>query len=266
MTGDLSRTGGGLRRRTVLLAAAAAGLGAWWLRPVVAPLLVGRFEFEPLADPPGFRRIANGPGGATSGLPSPFIGLEAPGDTRPSEPPAPPPDDLCSALFGAAPPPGVVPIAAFSDYNCPYCRVLTDRLATLEERSAGGVRLTWHEWPRLGPASRIAARAALAADMQGAYAAFQRRLMRTSFVPGPRYIAEVAADIGVDPDRLLADMEGPEVAARLRITEAVARQFRFYGTPSLVVGRTVVIGTVPASVLAALVAQERRDGPPPACV
>lgn len=251
-----------LHRRAALLGAAAAATGAWWAWPRVAQLFVGDFDFELLDDPQGFRRIA---AGETSGMPSPFFGLEAPDAQEQAIPEGAVRADLYTGLFGGSPPAGVVPIASFSDYNCPFCRVLTERLSNLEERSGGGVRITWHEWPRLGPTSVSAARAALAADMQGAYATFHKRLMPGRFVATPEYLEILARDIGVDGDRLLADMESDTVSERLRTTEAVARVFGFIGTPALVVGRTVIVGTVSESVIAALVEQERRDGPLPVC-
>jgi 2-hydroxychromene-2-carboxylate isomerase len=101
--------------------------------------------------------------------------------------------------------------------------------------------------------------------MQGAYATFHKRLMRGRFVATPEYLEILARDIGVDGDRLLADMDSDAVSERLRSTEAVARIFGFIGTPALVVGRTVVVGTVSEGVIGALVEQERRDGPPPVC-
>ena len=89
--------------------------------------------------------------------------------------------------------------------------------------------------------------------------------MRGRFVATPDYLKVLAADIGVDGDRLLSDMASDAVSDRLRNTEAVARVFGFIGTPALVVGRTVVVGTVSEGVIAALLEQERRDGPLPAC-
>ena len=233
-----------------------------WAWPRIAQRFVGAFDFEPLDDPKGFRRIA---GGETSGMPGPFFGLDAPDAPDEALPEAAMRADLCAGLFGGPLPAGGVPIASFSDYNCPFCRVLTDRLANLEDRSGGDVRITWHEWPRLGATSISAARAALAADMQGAYAAFHKRLMRRRFVATPEYLEILARDIGLDGDRLLSDMESDAVSDRLRNTETVARIFGFVGTPALVVGRTVVPGTVSEAVIAALVEQERRDGPPPVC-
>jgi predicted DsbA family dithiol-disulfide isomerase len=253
-------------RRGALLAFAALGAGVWWGWPHLAGRGTADLDLEPLADPPGFRRIASG---QTSGTPDPFVGLDVPGAPDIADDRLPEAEvraDLCAGLFGGAPPAGVVPIAAFSDYNCPFCRVLTERLAALEAASSGGVRVTWHEWPRLGDTSVAAARAALAADMQGAYAAFHERMMRGRFVATPDYLRILARDIGVDGARLIADMEGEDVTGRLRTTDAIARLFGFVGTPALVVGRTVAMGALPEAVLEALVERERADGPAPVCI
>ena len=248
--------------RRFLLSAAVIGGLVWWGWPHVASFLVGPFDFEELDTPSGFRRIA---AGETSGFPGPFFGLDATETVDLTAEEQSARSDMCQALFGGAANPGVVQIASFSDYNCPYCRVLTQTLADIKARSPGGVQITWHEWPLLGPTSVYSARAAIAADMQGAYEAFHKRLMRARFVPTERFLRTIAEDIGADPERLLADMSGPDVAARLRNTEAVARIFGFIGTPALVVGRTVVIGNVSEATIAALIDQERQDGPPPVC-
>lgn len=244
-------------------AAVAAGVISVWNLPRLLSGLHGpRFDFAPLADPPGFRRLA---GGATSGRIDPFAGLSAP----PASDGAITPDavraDLCGVLFGAAPPPGVVPIASFSDYYCPYCRVLTERLTALEADPAAGVRLSWHEWPLLGEVSEVAARAALAAERQGAYVAFQKAPMRGGFVPTAAFLESLAARLGVDPERMAADMGSAAVSTEIADTRALARLFGFPGTPALVVGRTVVEGVIDDATLRGLVKVERKAGPPPGC-
>ncbi|MEW9922167.1 DsbA family protein [Marimonas sp. MJW-29] len=255
------RSRGPKRGRIFLAVVILSGL-VWWAWPRVAPLFVGAFDFEDIETAPGFRRLA---AGQVSGFPNPFIGLETldPVDLSAEERSAR--SDMCRALFGGAVDASVVPIASFSDYNCPFCRVLTQELADIEARSEGSVQITWHEWPLLGPTSVFSARAAIAADMQGFYAAFHKRLMRGRFVPTESYLSIIAEDIGADPERLLADMNGSDVTARLRNTEALARIFGFFGTPALVVGRTVVIGSVSEATLTALIEEERRNGPAPAC-
>ena len=127
------------------------------------------------------------------------------------------------------------------------------------------MRIAWHEWPLLGPVSEVAAKAALAAKRQGAYPAFHDALMRGAFVPTPAFLQALAGRIGIDPQRMLADMESAGVAREIAETRALADLFGFFGTPSMVVGRTLVTGEIGDAALRALIAREAEDGPVPAC-
>lgn len=202
--------------------------------------------FEPLADPKGFRLLR---AGATTAVFDPLTDTGAAPDPAAEL-------DLCRALFGARQP-GAVPIAVFSDFRCPYCRELIPIVADLARTRDLTVR--WHEYPLFGPVSVAAARAALAADLQGAYPPFQTRLMGTDFVPNRRYIAGIADAAGLDRERLLADMESAPVTARLAESRALARRFGLPGTPATVVGRTLAIGSVSRETLEALIDLEAKD-------
>jgi predicted DsbA family dithiol-disulfide isomerase len=251
-------------RRALLVGGVAAGVAlAWNGAPYLRRLLPQSFDFVALDDPPGFRRLG---GGATSGGMDPFAGLSGPSTAHAVVPEAELRADLCRALFGGRPGPGVTPVASFSDYYCPYCRVLTRTLSAIEAESGGAVRVAWREWPLLGGASETAAKAALAARRQVAYAAFHAAVMRSGFVPTPNFIDALAERIGVDPARMRADMESPTVARDIAEARGLARLFGFPGTPALVVGRTVVLGEISDAALRALIDREQADGPPPVCI
>lgn len=236
---------------TLLLLAAGIGAYAMWLTSTTG------FEFRETAGPAGFRGIESGD--ATAAF-DPLAGIGTPGAEI--APPAPEIPDLCLAVFGGVPAEGIVPIAVFSDYQCAWCRVLSEMLIDMDD---DGIAVTWHEWPVFGPNSEIAARAALAADMQGGYLAFHQRLMNGAFAPTPAYLAALSEDEGLDPARLLIDMESPEVESRLALSFALAEEFRFRGTPGLIVGHTIVNGSIPERALRDLVALEREAGLPPVC-
>ncbi|SEA79113.1 DsbA family protein [Rubrimonas cliftonensis] len=249
----------GRSRRLLLLGGAAAGGAALYLgAPALLRLAPQRFDFAEMTAPAGFRTLE---GGSVSAGFDPLAGLSS----RPGEATAP--DvlraDLCARLFGAPPAPGVVPVASFSDYACPFCRVLTERLAAIAETP--GVAVRWHEWPLLGPRSEALARAALAAARQDAYPAFHAALMGSAFVPTGAYLRALAERNGLDPERLLADMTGEAVSRRLADSRGLARLYGFIGTPALVVGRTVVQGAITEARLRALIDLEREAGPPPGC-
>lgn len=245
-----------VRRRQVLAAVALLAL------PVVVLRGLPRggqeaLAFTPLPRAPGFRRLV-GAAATTAAGGDPFLGLPLPGAAPPATPL--PAGALCDALFEGPRPPGTLPVAVFSDYRCPQCRDLARRLAA---REGPGLALTWHELPLLGPASEAAARAALAAGLQGAGPAMRARLLRATFQPTPRYLEEVASGLGLDAARLAADAEGPEVAAILAKTRRAAASLGIAATPGLVVGRSFVPGAPSEARLEALLAEERALGPLP---
>jgi protein-disulfide isomerase len=251
------------RRRLMLGATALVVLGGSQAGPLIQRLLPVRFDFAPVAALPGFRRLMEGQ--TSGGSFDPLLGVgagrpEVPGVTVEAVR-----ADLCNALFGGAPQPGRVPIAAFSDYLCPFCKILTARLDALDAASPGRLALHWHEWPLLGPASDAAARAALAAERQGAYVAFQQALMRARFVATEGFVMSMARRLDIDGAQMLADMQSPAVTQRIETSKALARLFRFSGTPSMVVGRTVVTGAITEARLAALIDAEAAAGPVPGC-
>jgi 2-hydroxychromene-2-carboxylate isomerase len=244
-----------VRRRTIIAGGVVAAVPLLMMRALAPKDDV--FAFADIPGLPGFRHLD---GGAVSApLRDPFAGLRAPDDGPPPEPL--PSGALCAGLFGPGPlSPRTVPVASFSDYYCPYCRDLTVRLAARDDPD---LRIVWHELPLLGEASEAAARAALAADMQGAYATFQARLLRAAFQPTDAYLAEVGRSLDLDTPRLLADARGEEVDRRLATSARAAATLGIGATPALVVGRTLVTGAIADDRLDALIDLERAAGPVP---
>lgn len=229
--------------RRVMMMGAVAGAGAaafaFWPAP--------RLAFDTQGVPEGFRRLADQGGGVTVAL----TGVSV----LPRQDPLSA-ADLCALTFkGADTGAGVLAIAVFSDYFCPYCRVLD---AEVEEIAAKDSRiaLVRHEVPLLGRPSQMAARAAIAAARQGVGAPFRRRLLRTSFVPNPAYLRGIAEEEGLDPEMLIEDLDHPETDDVLTQSRRVFRAFGFPGTPGLVVGRTLVAGVISPRALRALIALE----------
>ncbi|QFU07208.1 DSBA-like thioredoxin domain protein [Rhodobacteraceae bacterium THAF1] len=243
------------KRRALLAGGALAVFG--WVKgaPHLASLGRPDFVFEDIPDLPPFRRL-RGTGSATSGA-AIFAGLDVgkPENEAGTELKQMVRGDPCTAFFGRNQG-DAVPIAMFSDFACPICRIMDDRLAELEESDAGTFYIVRHQLPILGAASETASRAVLAADLQGAYRDMHARLIRSPAVTDERYIAAIADDLGLDQDRLLADMRSDAIDRRLRMTAAIADVFGFFGTPAFAIGRTVFMGSVPTNTLRQLVTLE----------
>lgn len=263
MTPETRHKHAATRRGLLSLAAVGgAGIAMFQLAPMVFDLAARDLNFVPIADPAGFRRLSLV--GATTNRLDPFVGLNrkdgAPSLSEFGN------RGLCTALFGQPRlEDGIVPIAYFSDFNCPNCDVIAETLLALEAEAGSSVLLRQHEWPILGRGSEVFARAAIAAGMQSARRVISRRLQRTSFAPSEAYLREIAAAAGIDPARFLSDMNSAAVTKELETSAALVRRFGFPGTPALVVGRTVVVGAVRTATLKALIAAEREMGPPPGC-
>ena len=162
-------------------------------------------------------------------------------------------------------PQGEVTLVEFFDYNCGFCkRAVSDPLALIKDDPH--LRVVLKEFPILGPGSTEAARVAIAARMQdpAKYLAFHQELFRS---PGPaseHKALDAAKDQGFDMARLEQDMASDEVGATLAEDMKLASALGFSGTPSYVIGKEVVIGTVGAAALMERIKRAREtEGPSP---
>ena len=157
-------------------------------------------------------------------------------------------------VMGAAE--GDVTVVEFFDYNCPYCRRAAPELEALIEADEG-VRVVMREWPILGEGSEFAARAALASREQGLYEPFHWALMELAGRAEEDTVIEVAREVGLDVERLRADMVAPQVEEHIALSMELAQGLGFSGTPSFVVGDALVPGLVPRAELEGLIAGAR---------
>lgn len=149
-----------------------------------------------------------------------------------------------------------VTIVEFFDYRCPYCRRVAPDLAALLDEDAG-VRIVFKEWPILGRASVAAARAAIAAHLQGHYEAVHHALMTGEVDADADDIVDFAAALGADADRMRDDMGSDAVTGMLIANDELARALGLTGTPAFVVGDRMVPGAVSLDELKAIVADIR---------
>jgi protein-disulfide isomerase len=141
--------------------------------------------------------------------------------------------------FVAGNPQGDVSVVAFLDYNCPYCRQGAPDLAKLIEKD-NNVRLVLKELPVLGKDSEDVARIALAAIPQGKYFELHQRLFAEPGRATKAKALHLASELGLDVDRLEADMDDPSVTATLLENTRLARDVGVRGVPFYLVGNEVL--------------------------
>jgi len=133
--------------------------------------------------------------------------------------------DNAEALFRspvahvAGNPSGDVSIVEFFDYNCGYCkRGLPDVIKLVETDPK--VRVVFKELPILSKGSEEAAHVALAAKRQGKYWEIHRAMLGAKGHMDEASALKIAESLGLDMDKLKADMASPEVKAEIEKSEA----------------------------------------------
>jgi len=116
------------------------------------------------------------------------------------------------------------------------------------------------EFPILGPNSVLATRAALAAQKQGKYAAFHLALLGSASALDETTIKALAANVGLDTERLAQDMKDPAIDAIIKKNRELAEALKIEGTPAFIIGDELVPGAVDKAAFDKYVQQARSKG------
>lgn len=152
-------------------------------------------------------------------------------------------------------PQGKVTLVEFTDYACGYCRKSVADVDALIAANPD-LRVVVRELPILSAASADAAKMAIAAAAQGRYAQFHKAMFESGHPDAQTItIAAEAAGLDLAKARALAADAGTE--AELVRNLDLAKRLGFTGTPSWVVGDTVLAGAVGRDQLAEAIAAAR---------
>ncbi len=149
-------------------------------------------------------------------------------------------------------PAGKVTLVEFNDFACGYCRQSVADVDALIATNPD-LKVVIRQWPILSPESADAAKMGLAAAEQGKYAAFHKAMFAAG-KPDSQTIAGAARAAGVDMARAQKVIIDPRTEDELSRNSELAGQLGFNGTPSWVVGDTLLSGAVGRDRLAAAIA------------
>ena len=149
-----------------------------------------------------------------------------------------------------------VTLIEFYDYQCIPCKASYPELKQLRETEAD-VRIIYAQLPVFGSYSILAARAAIGAHRQGLFQAYHDALMTTDIRLDADSIFAMAADIGLDTERLQADMRDPQVIHYLEQMRLLADELDVTGTPAFVIGDAILLGGTRVNELKAVLDQQR---------
>ena len=151
---------------------------------------------------------------------------------------------------------GDVTIVMFFDYRCLTCKQISKALIRTVQKD-GKVRLVFKETPLLGPHSRFAAEAALAANEQGQYLKLHIALIQTQSPLNKEFVLKTAKKLGFDMDRLRRDLESEEFDALIKRNHRLAKALNLRSTLSFVIGDRKVVGIPDMVTVRELIAETR---------
>jgi hypothetical protein len=133
-------------------------------------------------------------------------------------------------------PQGSKVLVEFTDYNCPYCEASLKDVNRLVAEDPD-LKVVVREWP-IFEGSDVASRMALAAGLQGKYAAFHDAMFQLGDVTA------AARAAGLDMARAEADAASDAVTAEIASNLEFARALGFSGTPAWIAGKKPMGGAV----------------------
>lgn len=143
-------------------------------------------------------------------------------------------------------PNGKVTVVEFFDYQCPHCIEMTPIIDALVKANPE-VRVVFKEFPIRGPASEVASKAALAAQMQGKYFELHKALMAANRVLTEEDIMKIAQTVGLDVEKLKTDMKSDAVTQQIKDNYKLAQSLQLIGTPAFFIAKSNVTATSPST-------------------
>jgi protein-disulfide isomerase len=101
---------------------------------------------------------------------------------------------------------------------------------------------------------------ALAARNQAMYDKFHAAMMAAKGKIDEKGILQVAADSGLDIERLRSDMPAPEIDEIIKRNYDLAQALDIHGTPAFVIGGELVAGAIDIETMKRRIAAARKSG------
>jgi protein-disulfide isomerase len=129
-------------------------------------------------------------------------------------------------------------LVEYGDFECPFCARATGVTRELRERFGDELRYVFRHLPLVDvhPHAELAARAAVAAAAQGRFWEMHDLLFSRQDQLELEDVVGYAAEVGLDVEEFLRDLDDEDTAARVRADVASAEASGARGTPTFFIG------------------------------
>ncbi len=173
------------------------------------------------------------------------------------------PDRLTPPLGPAdhvdGPPDAPLELVMYGDFQCPFCTAAQPILRRVRDRLDGRLRFAFRHYPlrSVHPDAERAAQASEAAAAQGAFWPMHDALYALRGRLGPDDVVAAAAGLGLDADRVRAELESGAHAARVQADVESGDAGGVAGTPTFFVNGVRHEGAFDAQALIAALTEGR---------
>lgn len=152
----------------------------------------------------------------------------------------------------------LVVIEEFSEFQCPYCgKAALGSVKKLKERYGDRVALRFRHFPlRFHKQAIPAAKAAMAAGVQGRFWEMHDLLFANrKELSTEKYVA-FARQLGLDPDRLLWEMDDPRLEEYIQADILLSKKLGLRGAPTFYINGKQLVGAQPSEAFAEIIDAE----------
>lgn len=140
-----------------------------------------------------------------------------------------------------------VTIIEFSDFECPYCKKGADTLEEVKKKyNQNDIRVVFKNYPLpFHKNAEPAARAALAANVQGKFWEMYKELFNNQKSLSEEFFIDTAKKIGLDVAKFRADYSSEKIISQVKKDEEEGKKFGVSGTPAFFVNGQLLEGAQP---------------------
>ena len=132
-------------------------------------------------------------------------------------------------------------IIEFLDYQCGYCKRAHSAIKKIIQAHAD-LRVIYVDTPILGPTSKLAAQAVLAAREQGKYLALHDALLQNRGPLNENRLLDLAKKVGLDIAQLQSRMTAPAINIQISRNLEFLEKLGIRGTPAFIFGDQLIAG------------------------
>jgi protein-disulfide isomerase len=156
-------------------------------------------------------------------------------------------------------PQGSVILVQFLDYQCGHCKAMQPILDKLISENPQ-LKVVSKNLAILGPNSEVAAKASIAANMQGKFQALHALLEQSKEPLTQEKILALAKEAGLDVPKLEQDMKSETVSKEMASSHQLAQKIGLGGTPAFIVLSHIGTANTKVYFAAGAVPQETLQG------